>query len=137
MTMNFVKHRMADVVAGKVSADGSDAAEIHILAAGVKPVFTWYAESPIQCKNKASFDMSLDTACNLCVCGRFKNNALQVARECCGGQGYHAANGIGVLRTDLDIDTTWEGDNTVLLQQVSASLMKEFKRQFAGGRQFR
>lgn len=30
--------------------------------------------------------------------------------------GFHAANRIGVLKTDSDIDVTWEGDNSVLLQ---------------------
>lgn len=31
-------------------------------------------------------------------------------------QGFHAANRIGILKNDSDIDVTWEGDNTVLLQ---------------------
>lgn len=52
-------------------------------------------------------------------------NALSVCRESCGGHGYAAINRFGGWRSDHDIFQTFEGDNTVLLQQVSvmASLM--------------
>lgn len=45
--------------------------------------------------------------------------ALGCGRECCGGHGYAAVNRFGQLRNDHDIFQTFEGDNTVLLQQVS------------------
>lgn len=44
--------------------------------------------------------------------------ALSVCRECCGGHGYAAVNRFGMWRSDHDIFQTFEGDNTVLLQQV-------------------
>lgn len=47
-------------------------------------------------------------------------NALSVCRESCGGHGYAAINRFGGWRSDHDIFQTFEGDNTVLLQQVSA-----------------
>ncbi|KAG2487507.1 hypothetical protein HYH03_013925 [Edaphochlamys debaryana] len=62
----------------------------------------------------------------------FTQAALSTCRECCGGHGYAAVNRLGALRSDHDIFQTFEGDNTVLLQQVSAMLLKEYRQQFAG-----
>ena len=62
----------------------------------------------------------------------YTNTALSVARESCGGHGYAAVNRLGALRSDHDIFQTFEGDNTVLLQQVAGLLLKEYRRQFRG-----
>ncbi|KFM28500.1 hypothetical protein F751_5728 [Auxenochlorella protothecoides] len=48
---------------------------------------------------------------------------LQDCRECCGGQGFAAANRIGPLLNDMNVDATFEGDNTVLMQQVARALL--------------
>lgn len=56
---------------------------------------------------------------------------VQICRECCGGQGYLAVNRFGSLRDDVDIFVTFEGDNTVLLQQVAKSLLTEYRHQFS------
>jgi acyl-CoA oxidase len=61
----------------------------------------------------------------------YTNAALSVARECCGGHGYAAVNRLGALRSDHDIFQTFEGDNTVLLQQVAALLLKQYKDSFS------
>lgn len=45
--------------------------------------------------------------------------SLSICRESCGGHGYAAVNRFGSLRNDHDIFQTFEGDNTVLLQQVA------------------
>jgi acyl-CoA oxidase len=74
--------------------------EVERLAAGLKALGTWQA---------------VDT--------------LQQCRECCGGQGYLTSNRIDALRTDSDVFTTFEGDNTVLLQLVAKELLGAFRHE--------
>jgi acyl-CoA oxidase len=59
--------------------------------------------------------------------------AVQAAREACGGQGYLSVNRIPQLRADVDIFTTFEGDNTVLAQLVGKALLGAHRKQFAAG----
>ncbi|MFT3694505.1 MAG: acyl-CoA dehydrogenase family protein [Kofleriaceae bacterium] len=59
--------------------------------------------------------------------------AVQAAREACGGQGYLAVNRIPELRTDVDIFTTFEGDNTVLAQLVGKAMLGAYRKQLATG----
>eukprot|EP00775_Hariotina_reticulata_P012348 gene12348-12482_t len=47
-----------------------------------------------------------------------REEGLQSCRECCGLQGFLFANKIGVLKTDMDLDVTGEGDNTVMMQPL-------------------
>lgn len=60
--------------------------EVHVLASGMKAVFTW-----------------------------FKADTLQKCRECCGGQGFSSDNRIGIMKTDSDVEQTYEGDNGALM----------------------
>ncbi len=55
---------------------------------------------------------------------------IQECREACGGKGYLSENGLADLKADSDIFTTFEGDNTVLLQLVAKGLLTEFKQSF-------
>lgn len=57
-------------------------------------------------------------------------DVIQAAREACGGQGYLAENRFTELKADTDVFTTFEGDNTVLLQLVAKSLISEFQADF-------
>lgn len=66
-----------------------DAKTVHLVSSGLKAAATWS-----------------------------KVKGLQDCRECCGGMGFLSANKIGVYATDTNIDVTFEGDNTVLMQQV-------------------
>ena len=79
-----------------------DMQEIEALAAGLKSFSTWNTTA-----------------------------TLQECRECCGGKGYLSENRIEVLKNDSDIYTTFEGDNTVLMQLVAKSRLTEFKQEFA------
>jgi acyl-CoA oxidase len=79
----------------------ADDRELEVLAAGLKAYTTWH--------NAAT---------------------LQACRECCGGQGYLAVNRITPLRADTDITTTFEGDNTVLMQLVAKGLLTGYRQQF-------
>ncbi len=58
---------------------------------------------------------------------------LQQCREACGGQGYLSVNRIGDLKADSDIFTTFEGDNTVLMQLLARGLLTNFRQQFQRG----
>ncbi|MBP2327730.1 acyl-CoA oxidase [Kibdelosporangium banguiense] len=71
-------------------------------AAGIKAVATWHATSTIQ-----------------------------TAREACGGSGYLAENILPGLKADTDVFTTFEGDNTVLLQLVAKGLLTDYRDNFA------
>lgn len=85
------------------ATEGSGDREIESLAAGLKALATW------QCRD-----------------------ALQAARECCGGQGYRLENRIAQLRADSDITVTFEGDNTVLLQLVAKGLLTGYREHLGG-----
>jgi acyl-CoA oxidase len=74
--------------------------EIEALAAGMKAYGTW-----------------------------FTTESLQECREACGGKGYLSENRIDALKNDTDVYTTFEGDNTVLMQLVAKSRLTEFKRE--------
>jgi acyl-CoA oxidase len=52
---------------------------------------------------------------------------IQTSRESCGGEGYIAANRFAALKADTDIFTTFEGDNTVLMQLVAKNLLTDLK----------
>ncbi|PXY21209.1 acyl-CoA dehydrogenase [Prauserella muralis] len=75
--------------------------ELESRAAGLKAVATWHA-----------------------------TNAIQTAREACGGAGYLSENILPSLKADTDVFTTFEGDNTVLLQLVAKGLLTSYKDHF-------
>jgi len=88
----------------KKTNDDQVVGDVHALSAGLKSYVTSY------------------TARSISTC-----------RESCGGHGYAAVNRFGILRNDHDIFQTFEGDNTVLLQQVAGDLLKRYQEKFKGG----
>lgn len=55
--------------------------------------------------------------------------ALITGRETCGGHGFSSFSGFGDMIANHGIMKTYEGDNTVLLQQTASILMGEFGAQ--------
>ena len=58
-------------------------------------------------------------------------DTLQECREACGGKGYLSENRIDQLKNDTDVYTTFEGDNTVLMQLVAKGQLSDFKKSFS------
>jgi acyl-CoA oxidase len=82
--------------------DEQERRQLETRAAGLKAAATWHA-----------------------------TDTIQGCREACGGQGYLAENRFAALKADTDVFTTFEGDNTVLLQLVTRGLLAGYRRQFA------
>ena len=49
-----------------------------------------------------------------------------------GGHGYHQFNRLGTMLMDNDINTTWEGDTNVLMQQTGKFLLDAINKKFKG-----
>ena len=58
--------------------------------------------------------------------------AIQEAREACGGAGYLAENRLTTLKGDTDVFTTFEGDNHVLFQLVAKELLTSYASEVGG-----
>ncbi|WP_300680640.1 acyl-CoA dehydrogenase [Nocardioides sp.] len=76
--------------------------ELESRAAGTKAVATWHA-----------------------------TRTIQECREACGGSGYLAENRFAALKADTDVFTTFEGDNTVLIQLVAKGLLTNYSGEFS------
>ncbi len=60
----------------------------------------------------------------------FATDTIQECREACGGKGYLLENRIPDLKGDIDIFSTFEGDNTVLLQLAAKGILTDFRTEF-------
>ncbi|TLW91832.1 acyl-CoA oxidase [Saccharomonospora piscinae] len=100
-TLDELQGGAATVGAPATEDDEVRQRELESLAAGLKALTTWHATS-----------------------------SIQAARESCGGAGYMAENVLPSLKADTDVFTTFEGDNTVLLQLVAKGLLTHYKHQF-------
>ncbi|XP_073140081.1 acyl-coenzyme A oxidase 3, peroxisomal-like [Henckelia pumila] len=70
---------------------------IHVVSSALKAILTWH-----------------------------NMRTLQECREACGGQGLKTENRIGQMKGEYDVQSTFEGDNNVLMQQVSKALLAEY-----------
>ncbi|MFD1824851.1 acyl-CoA dehydrogenase [Mumia zhuanghuii] len=94
---------LARIQGGGSPADPEEQRELEALAAGVKAYASWHATATIQ-----------------------------ESREACGGAGYLAANRLTSLKADTDVFTTFEGDNTVLMQLVGKELLTGYADEVRG-----
>ncbi len=95
---------LSDLAKKYINSTEEGIREIESLAAGLKSYATWFTTA-----------------------------TLQECREACGGKGYLAENRFGDLKADTDIYTTFEGDNTVLMQLVAKGLLSDFRQEFHEG----
>ncbi|WP_020497070.1 acyl-CoA dehydrogenase [Sciscionella marina] len=72
--------------------------ELESRAAGLKALGTWHA-----------------------------SRTIQTCREACGGAGYLSENQLPRWQADIDVFTTFEGDNTVMLQLVAKGLLTGYR----------
>ncbi len=96
-------HAVQQPVLDGAAADPEASRALEHHAAGMKAVATWHATA-----------------------------AIQAAREACGGNGYLSENRLPQLKADTDVFTTFEGDNTVLLQLVAKGLLTGYRDSFKG-----
>ena len=102
--LSFAQQRLVGELHAVFTADDPDdrrKRELETLAAGVKAVATWHA-----------------------------TETIQTCREACGGAGYLRANRFAALKADTDVFTTFEGDNTILLQLAAKSLLTDYRDAF-------
>ncbi|WP_405062509.1 acyl-CoA dehydrogenase family protein [Kribbella sp. NBC_01505] len=101
--LHFAQGELVDEFV-RVFGDGSsehDRRALEAQAAGTKALGTWHA-----------------------------TETIQMCREACGGAGYLAENRLATLKADTDVFTTFEGDNTVLLQLVAKGLLTDYRESF-------
>ncbi|MBO0609682.1 acyl-CoA dehydrogenase family protein [Myceligenerans salitolerans] len=61
----------------------------------------------------------------------FAMDTLQTCRQACGGAGFLSENRFTSMRSDLDVYTTFEGDNHILLQLAAKRLVGDHGRKLA------
>mmetsp|Transcript_30316 Transcript_30316/g.55398 ORF Transcript_30316/g.55398 Transcript_30316/m.55398 type:complete len:644 (-) Transcript_30316:901-2832(-) len=88
--------RLPDAALSKKSKSKDVSKAIHVVSSGLKAAATWTRIA-----------------------------ALQNCRECCGGFGFLSQNKIGPLLNDMNVDVTFEGDNTVMMMQVAKTVLED------------
>ncbi len=104
--LHFAQQELTALFGAVISnpeASDRERRQLESLAAGMKAVATWH---------------SIDT--------------IQQCRECCGGAGYLSVNRFAALKADVDIFTTFEGDNTVLILLAARGLLTDYAHDFGG-----
>lgn len=90
---------IANIMGGNDELAAQRGVEMHALSSAAKPALGWTAR-----------------------------DGIQHCREACGGHGYLKAAGIGDIRNDNDANCTYEGENSLLVQQASNWLLGVWAR---------
>lgn len=101
---SYVYHTVLQRAMQEYANSTEDKRRIETQVAGLKAIITWFA-----------------------------TETIQECREACGGKGYLLENRIADLKNDTDIFTTFEGDNTVLLQLAAKGVLSDFKSELNAG----
>ncbi|TAM89080.1 MAG: acyl-CoA oxidase [Jatrophihabitans sp.] len=96
--MHFAQGQLLERLVDTPFDDDEGRRQIEAHAAGLKATATWHAL-----------------------------HTVQACREACGGAGYMAENRLTRMRADVDVFTTFEGDNTVLLELLAKELLTGFR----------
>lgn len=83
--------------------EGEALAEYHTLISALKPYSSWTS-----------------------------SESHETLQELCGQFGNYSQASIGRIKSNQDINITWEGDNTVLIQQVGKYVFKQVRHRFKG-----
>lgn len=100
LAQNRLVEKMAAIDSGEVEGEQAQR-ELEARAAGIKAITTEHA-----------------------------TDTIQACREACGGAGYMSLNRFTDLKADTDVFTTFEGDNTVLLQLVAKGMLTNYAADF-------
>jgi acyl-CoA oxidase len=96
-----LRERLHEIFSAPEAAEEKARRELESRAAGTKALATWHA-----------------------------TRTIQECREACGCAGYMSANRFAALKADTDVFTTFEGDNTVLMQLVAKGLLTDYASEF-------
>ncbi|WP_169701871.1 acyl-CoA dehydrogenase family protein [Janibacter terrae] len=100
LAQNALVEKLAAIASGEIDSE-QEQRELESRAAGLKAMTTEHA-----------------------------TDTIQACREACGGAGYMSLNRFADLKADTDVFTTFEGDNTVLLQLLAKGMLTSYRTEF-------
>lgn len=88
----------------------------------------WDVDNPTDEQSRISRELESLAPAVKAASSHNATKTIQECREACGGAGYMAENLLTTFKADSDVFTTFEGDNTVLLQLMAKNSLTAFGR---------